>query len=253
MKRCFWVAMTCLVSVSSAWTGDIDPTRVLPQDERPTDGRLAKQKTLNDYFPFTPPTSKESWETRRKQVRAQVRVATGLWPMPQRPPIDAVIHGKIDRDEYTIEKVFFPSYPGHYVSGNVYRPKGKNGKIPGVLCPHGHWPNGRFYDALATYGEKKIQADIKSGAEKTVEGARFPLQARCAQLARMGCVVFHYDMVGNADSQQIAHREGFTDAGALLRLQSFMGLQTFNSLCALDFLSHLPDVDPERIGVTGAS
>jgi dienelactone hydrolase len=69
----------------------------------------------------------------------------------------------------------------------------------------------------------------------------------------MGCVVFHYDMVGYADSQQIPHRTGFTDAEAELRLQSFMGLQTFNSLRALDFLAGLPDVDPRRIGVTGAS
>ena len=69
----------------------------------------------------------------------------------------------------------------------------------------------------------------------------------------MGCVVFHYDMVGNADSQQITHRVGFTDADAELRLQSFMGLQTYNSLRALDFLTSLPDVDPGRIGVTGAS
>src|SRR5262249_34694082 len=65
--------------------------------------------------------------------------------------------------------------------------------------------------------------------------------------------VFHYDMVGHADSQQIKHMAGFTDAKAQLRLQSFMGLQTFNSIRALDFLLTLPDVDPARIGVTGAS
>src|SRR5262249_33001110 len=131
----------------------------------------------------------------------------------------------------------------------LYRPKGRAGKLAGVLCPHGHWNNGRFFDA----GEQEAAAQIKQGAEKTMEGARYPLQARCAQLARMGCVVFHYDMVGNADSQQMEHRKGFTDAEAELRLQSFMGLQAWNSIRALDFLSSLPDVDPKRIGVTGAS
>jgi dienelactone hydrolase len=169
--------------------------------------------------------------------------------MPEKTPLLPVVHGRIDRDDYTIEKVFFASHPGHYVSGNLYRPKGKNGKHPGVLCPHGHWDKGRFFDA----GEKAAQAQIAQGAEKTMEGARYPLQARCAQLARMGCIVFHYDMVGYADSQQIKHREGFTDAQAELRLQSFMGLQTYNSIRALDFLLSLPDVDPKRIGVTGAS
>jgi dienelactone hydrolase len=195
----------------------------------------------------------KDWEVRRNQVREQVLVAAGLWPMPEKSPIQAVVHGRIDRDDYSIEKVFFASYPGHYVSGNLYRPKGRSGKLPGVLCPHGHWPNGRFYDAVTAYGEKRVQDEMKNGAEKTVEGARYPLQARCAQLARMGCVVFHYDMVGNADSRQIEHARGFTDAQAELRLQSFMGLQTFNSICALDFLTSLPDVDSSRLGVTGAS
>jgi dienelactone hydrolase len=60
-------------------------------------------------------------------------------------------------------------------------------------------------------------------------------------------------MVGNADSQKIDHREGFRDTRAELRLQSFMGLQTWNSIRALDFLLSLPDVDPKRVGVTGAS
>jgi dienelactone hydrolase len=215
----------------------------------PRDSRLGKPKTLNDYFPFTPPASKEAWAARRQQLREQVLVATGLWPLPPKTPLHAVIHGKIDRDDYTIEKVFFASYPGHYVSGNLYRPRGRTGKLPGVLSPHGHWANGRFYQATA----KEVQKQLAQGAEKTAEGARYPLQARCAQLARMGCVVFHYDMVGRADSTQIAHTAGFLDPEAELRLQSFMGLQTWNSVRALDFLTSLPDVDPARIGVTGAS
>src|SRR5438045_5352492 len=98
--------------------------------------------------------------------------------MPEKTPIKAVIHGKIDRDDYTIEKVFFASLPGHYVSGNLYRPKGQTGKHAAVLCPHGHWANGRFYDA----GEKAANAQIQQDAEQTMEGARYPLQARCAML-----------------------------------------------------------------------
>ena len=45
--------------------------------------------------------------------------------MPKKTPLHAHVFGKIERDGYTIEKVFFASYPGHYVSGNLYRPTGK--------------------------------------------------------------------------------------------------------------------------------
>jgi dienelactone hydrolase len=240
----------CALILSLPFAADPDPSRVLPAGERPADHRLGKPRTLDDKdFFFAPPASLDAWKQRRRELREQVLVAEGLWPLPPKTALNPVIHGKIDRDDYTVEKVFFASMPGHYVSGNLYRPKGRTGKLPAVLSPHGHWANGRFFDA----GEKEGQKQIDQKAEKTMEGARYPLQARCAQLARMGCVVFHYDMVGVADSTAIAHRAGFTDADAELRLQSFMGLQTWNSIRALDFLLSLPDVDPRRVGVTGAS
>jgi dienelactone hydrolase len=254
--RIKWVVVLVMGLSGSARGAAEDGTRILESGQLPRDSRLDKAKDLNGYFPMTPVADRDAWQARRQALREQLLVATGLWPMPQRGPVDAVIHGKIERNEYTIEKVFFASYPGHYVSGNLYRPKGKTGKLPAVLSPHGHWRHGRFTDELTDrgkQGESYIQDQIKQGAEQTAEGARYPLQARCAQLARMGCIVFHYDMVGYADSTQIGHRAGFTDAAAELRLQSFMGLQTFNSIRALDFLVSLPDVDPRRVGVTGAS
>jgi dienelactone hydrolase len=225
--------------------------------EAPKDSRLGPPVDLNkSYFPFTPPKTKEAWEVRRKEVREQMLVGLGLWPMPEKTPLKPVIHGKIDREGYSIEKVFFASTPGHYVSGNLYRPKGKEGKLPGVLFAHGHWNNGRLYEA----SDKEVDDVMKSGGEKSKEGARYPLQALPAQLARMGCVVFVYDMIGVADSQllgadgkPLAHSAGFTDADAELHLQSAMGLQTWNSIRCLDFLTSLPDVDAKRIGMTGAS
>src|SRR6185436_4355205 len=163
--------------------------------------------------------------------------------------LDAVIHGKIDRDAYTIEKVYFASMPGHYVSGNLYRPKHRTGKLPAVLSPYGHWPDGRFIFK----SEADAQKDIAAGSEKDINAARSPLQANYATLARLGCIVFTYDMVGYGDSRKIPHREGFLDADAVLNGQSFMGLQTWNSIRALDFLLSLPEVDPQRVAVAGSS
>jgi dienelactone hydrolase len=242
-------AIIIVHAFAGALNAEENATRLLAPGVLPHDARLGRPKDLNGYFPFVPPSSRQQWEARRAELRQQILVATGLWPLPDKTPLQPVIHGRIDRDDYTIEKVFFASYPGHYVSGNLYRPKGKPGKRAAILSPHGHWRDGRFYEAKET----EAQSLQQQGAEKTLTGARYPLQARCAQLARMGCVVFHYDMVGYADSRQIHHATGFSDAEAELRLQSFMGLQTYNSIRALDFLASLPDVDPTRIGVTGAS
>src|SRR5262245_23725117 len=219
-------------------------------NQKPADPRLGDPRTLDDYAPFVVPKTKEAWEARRKQLREQLLVATGLWPLPEKTPLNEVVHGKIERERYTIEKVFFASMPGHYVSGNLYRPSIRySNPSPGVLFAHGHWAGGRFHDD----GEKAAKASIDAGGEPDMDRGRYFMQALPATLAKLGFVVFHYDMVGYADSTAIKHREGFTDAEAELRQQSFMGLQTWNSLRALDFLASQADVNAKKLGMTGAS
>lgn len=206
------------------------------------------------YFPFTPVKDQAAWATRREEVKTRVLLASGLWPAPERTPLKPVIHGRVERDDYTIDKVFFESIPGHYVTGNLYLPKNHGDKIPAILCPHGHWNNGRFLDDKA--GVKK-QFDM--GAEKFENAARSPLQARCVQLARMGCAVFHYDMIGVADSVQFTeHRHGIKPVGFLSpsaeqNLNGYFSLQIWNGERALDFMLSLPYVDHTRVGCTGAS
>src|SRR5437868_12165511 len=106
MKRAVCLAgVIGTLFVAGSLAADNDPSHLLQPAERLKDGRLGKPKTLNDYFPFVPLSSKEAWEARRKVVRERVLVATGLWPMPEKGALNPVIHGKIDREEYTIEKV----------------------------------------------------------------------------------------------------------------------------------------------------
>ncbi len=222
----------------------------------------------SSYFPFDQQAASVGWDKRKQEIRTRILLASGLYPLPTKTPLKPVIHGRIERDDYTIDRVFFESFPGHYVTGNLYLPKQKpkDGRLPGVLCPHGHWPNGRFMDTGKDTPATNQQLAI--GAERWENGARSPLQARCVQLARMGCAVFFYDMLGYADSIQIAdHRSGrrpdlngqepgaygFYSAAADLRLQSNFGLQTWNSIRALDFLLGLDGIDASRIACTGAS
>jgi hypothetical protein len=226
-----------------------DVTRVFSDEMPLEDPRLAPPRdTYDAYHPWTPPSTLSAWQQTAKQIREQVLVAAGLWPLPEKTPLQAVVHGAIERDGYIVEKVYFASMPGHYVTGNLYRPTEVDGRVPGILCPHGHWDQGRFYDA-----GNGAQAQLDSGAESFASGAHSPLQARFVQLARMGCIVFHYDMLGNADSKLLEHRTGMDDVPSLLWQNNKLGLQTWNSIRALDFLLSLPDVDPDRLACTGSS
>src|SRR5262245_30585946 len=107
--------------------------KALPEGKLPNDSRLEPLKDLDGYFPFKPPATKEAWDKRAERVRRQILISQGLWPMPTKTPLNAVVHGRIDRDEYTVEKVYFESVPGFFVTGNLYRPKNITGKVPGVL------------------------------------------------------------------------------------------------------------------------
>ncbi|QEG38827.1 alpha/beta hydrolase family protein [Roseimaritima ulvae] len=244
-------------------------TRVLGPDAVATDSRSEPLKDLNGHFPFAPPEDLEAWEARAAELRKRVLVATGLWPMPQRTPMNPVIHGKVQRDGFTIEKVYFESVPGHFVTGMLFRPEKVEGQLPGILCPHGH--GGR----MNPQDRNTVRRMIAAGQERFEESGSNAKLARCAQLARMGCVVFMFDMLGYADSQQIsydlAHRYGkprsqyaggktspdgkwgFFTVQAESRLQTIMGLQTWNAIRSLDFLEQLPDTDPKRLAVTGNS
>jgi hypothetical protein len=247
------LAAACTLALSLALPSLVPADELLKVTDGktpPVDTRLGKPRDYNTVTHWTPMfADRAEWEKRAKEVREQILISQGLYPLPEKTPLNAVVHGRIDKGDYTIEKVYFASLPGHYVTGNLYRPKNATGKLPVVLSPHGHWKDGRLYEASDAEAKKAVA----SGAEKTLEGAKFPLQARPAGLARLGCIVFQYDMVGYADSTAIEHRKGFNDPQAELRLQNFMGLQTWNSIRALDFMLALPDADPARVAITGAS
>ena len=232
------------------------------------DIRNSPPKDLNGFFPFDPPSTLEEWKKRKADLILRLQVATGLYPMPPKTPLNAVIHGKITRPGFTVEKVYFESVPGFFVTGLLFRPENSmTKKCPAVLNPHGH--GGRLQDHGKS-GGKGVLKQIEIGAEKFEESGRMPKIARCATLARLGCVTFLYDMIGYADNLQLSYKLahqfskrrsnferqkdwGLYSAQAEMRMFSIFGLQTWNSIRALDFMESLPDVDPARIAVTGGS
>ncbi len=168
------------------------------------------------------------WEAHKARLRRQILVSAGLVPLPEKTPLNARVFGRIQHDDYTIEKVVLETMPGFYLGGNLYRPVHATGKRPAVLTPHGHWSYGRLENS---------------------EGFSGP--GLGISLARQGYVVFAYDMVGYNDTMQTEHQF----QKPVYQLYSFgpLALQLWDSIRALDFVSSLPDVNPDRVGVTGAS
>jgi predicted alpha/beta-hydrolase family hydrolase len=161
------------------------------------------------------------WKRRAEHIRECILRGAELSPLPQKRPLNPIIHSKREHDGYTVENLAFESLPGVFVTGNLYRPRRGNGPFAGILCPHGHWGKPDNYGRF-----------------------RPNMQRRCATLARMGAVVFAYDMVGYGDSK---------NAGFEHKRPKALKLQLWNSIRAVDYLTSRKDVDPERIAVTGAS
>lgn len=199
------------------WSEDYGDLRNLDRSHTKTHFSAQKYRSLSD------------WETRRASLRKQILAASGLLPAPPKTPLQArrfepVVHGRI-----VIEKVVFEPLPGLFVAGNLYRPQVQRSRAPGILLPHGHWKHGRIHDA-----------------------PDYSVPALAANLAHQGYVVFAYDMFGYNDTRQLKHEFGDTPEEQLWAFGP-LGLQLWNGIRALDFLESLPEVDPRRLAVTGAS
>jgi len=192
------------------------------------DSRNINVPTTKTHMALPEFHSLEAWEKRKTYLREQILISAGLSPMPTKTPLHPQVFGRIQGSGYTIEKVLIETMPGFYLGGNLYRPLGSGTIHPGILNPQGHWPYGRLENQ-----------PLYSGPALGIS------------LARQGYVVFAYDMVGYTDTVQVTHQ--FSSKQYSLWSFGPLGLQLWGSIRSLDFLSSLPDVDPTRIGVTGAS
>ena len=216
-----------LVVASRAGAGE-PLLRVFEDGSACGDQRITTVKTVDTVWTFPHYETKADWEQAARRIREHVRVCCGLQPMPVRCPLEPRIFGRIEHEDYTVEKVLLQTLPGFWLGGNLYRPKGKTGPFPAILRPHGHWANGRL-------------ANEERGS----------ISGQCIGFARQGIVAFAYDMIGYNDTFGLPHDFG-GEREALWGI-SLIGLQLWDSIRVTDFLCSLPDVDPKRIGCTGAS
>ena len=175
----------------------------------------------------------EEWKARRPELQRQLREMLGLDPMPERTPLKAEVRDVIERPDFVVETVLFRSMPGLYVTGNLYRPKEVDGRLPAILYVCGH------------------ANVVKDGV---IYGNKTHYQHHAEWYASNGYVCFVVDTLQLGEVPGLHHgtyREGrwwwqsrgYTPAG----------VEAWNGIRAIDYLCERPEVDPDRIGLTGRS
>jgi dienelactone hydrolase len=165
--------------------------------------------------------TKKEWLERTKVIKQGILKGAGLIPFPKKSALNPVYTSERKYDGYSVKNVAIETLPGVYLTGSLYLPEKRDKKMAGILSAHGHWAK------PDDYGRYRSDA-----------------QNRCASFARMGAVIFSYDMVGYGEMKDL----GWEHKHPLAFKQ-----QLWNSIRALDFLLSLDNIDPERIAITGAS
>lgn len=189
---------------------------------------FVKQQAATMRAEDTLPKSPQEWSDQRRQLRDQLLTAWGGFP-GQHAPLSPRRLGTLQRDGYRVEKIVFQTLPDVWMTANAYVPDG-SGRRPAVLCVHGHW----------------------KGAKQDPH-----VQARCIGLAKLGFFVLAVDAFGAGErgiGKALGEYHGEMVSATLFPIgRPLSGLQVYENQRAVDYLLTRPEVDGDRIGITGAS
>jgi len=176
-----------------------------------------------------PAASRKEWDKRSAKLRLAMLAAMGSFP-EKACPLEPKVVSVLKRSGYRIESLIFQSRPDVWVTASAYVPKPFSGRVPAVLVVHGHWPWAR----------------------------RDPVvQARCVGLVKLGFFVLAVDAFGAGERYPDPARGTYHGAlfGSTLWPvgQTLMGMQVYDNRRAVDYLRQRPEVDGDRLGITGAS
>jgi hypothetical protein len=173
------------------------------------------------------------WQARRGEYRRQLEEMLGLWPEPPRTELQAVVTGTLEQEDFAVEKIYFQAMPRLYVTANLYLPKLLTNPAPTILYVCGH--------------SQVITNGVSCGNKAAY-------QHHGIWFARNGYVCLLIDTLQLGEIQGVHHgtyrqgqwwwnARGYTPAG----VEAWFGIR------ALDYLCSRPEVDRERIGMTGRS
>ncbi len=220
--------LSCGALAAVLLAGGAEPAAEKPGDE-PIDAYLKREAAKLDERVLDGATTREEWEARRPRLRQEYFDMLGLWPLPEKTPLHPTVTGTLERGGVVIEKLHFQSRPGLYVTGDLFRPKAVEKKLPAILYVCGHSHRGRD-------GNKTAYQD---------QGMWFASNGYvCLVIDSMELGEIAGKHHGTYDlGRWWWHSAGYTPAG----------VECWNGVRAIDYLVSRPDVDAERIGVTGIS
>jgi dienelactone hydrolase len=230
---CAFCASAVTSSIALAQQKDTSPT---PGDEM-IDKYLAQETDKISQRFLDGAKTLEEWKSILPRLRQEYLYMLGLSPLPEITPLHAAITGTLEHDGVIIDKLHFQSRPGLYVTGNLYRPKPNKSpqrergdlKRAAILYVCGHSGRGR-------------------------DGNKTAFQDHGMWFASNGYICLVIDTLQLGEIPGIHHgtyREGRWWWQA--RGYTPAGVECWNGIRAIDYLVSRPDVDPERIGVTGIS
>jgi dienelactone hydrolase len=228
LARCF--LLTLLFAALALAQPLAPPDRDAPGDEM-IQAYLAAEARRLDAKLLEGIVTLADWEKLRPQYEEEYFYMLGLAPRPEKTPLAARVTGTLAGEGFVVEKLHYQSRPRLYVTGNLYRPaQMKPGeRLPAVFYVCGHSGQGR-------------------------NGNKTAYQSHGIWFARHGYVCLVVDSLQLGEIAAIHHgtyREqrwwwlsrGYTPAG----------VECLNGIRGIDYLQGRPDVDPERIAVTGIS
>ncbi|HEY7328750.1 MAG TPA: acetylxylan esterase [Gemmataceae bacterium] len=222
-----------------------EPDKLLPGDAMIERYLQKETERLSQRF-LDGAKTRDEWEARKPRLRREYLDMLGLWPLPEKTPLHATITGTVERGEVVIEKLHFQSRPGLYVTSNLYRPKEINGKLPAILYVCGH--SGRGRDGNKTAFQDHGMWFASNGYICLVIDSLQLAEIPGIHHGTYGTPYRHYGGYGLKGQDIVENRwwwqaRGYTPAG----------VECWNGIRAIDYLANRPDVDAERIGVTGIS
>jgi len=157
----------------------------------------------------------------------------------QKTPLNAKVTSKLERENFTVEKIVFESHSGFYVTAGLFLPKNRQNPAPAVIYCSGHTELG-------------FRSDV--------------YQRVIINLVEKGFVVFALDPIGQGERlQYVEHETGKSKVGGSTTEHSYAGIQTlltgtslsdyfiWDGVRAIDYLETRKEVDAKRIGITGRS